>query len=160
VALGNSAAYWYSRCGAGTRRRCLVYRVAQRSGHLGWFDPATGRSTLIALGNGSSPHGVIQGPDKAAWITDGGLGAIVRVGWPDRTVRAIPPPDGTPYANLNTCTFDGDGDLWFTGQSGVIGRLALKSEKVSVKDAPLCGVYRRTRPCLDQRFWRECGLAL
>jgi virginiamycin B lyase len=113
-----------------------VWFTAQRSGHLGWFDPASGRSTLIALGNGSSPHGVIQGPDKAAWITDGGLGAIVRVSWPDRTVRAFPLPDGMPYANLNTCTFDGDGDLWFTGQSGVIGKLALKSGKVSVEDAP------------------------
>ncbi len=113
-----------------------VWFTAQRSGHLGWFDPATARTALIALGAGSAPHGVIQGPDQAAWITDSGLGAIVRVGWPDRTVRAFPLPAGTPYANLNTCTFDGDGDLWFTGQSGVIGKLALKSGKVTVKDAP------------------------
>ncbi len=113
-----------------------VWFTAQRSGHLGWFDPANGRTVLIALGPSSSPHGVIQGPDKAAWITDGGLGAIVREGWPDRTERTYPLPEGTPYANLNTCTFDGDGDLWFTGQSGVIGKLALKGGKVTVKDAP------------------------
>ncbi|MGH8831169.1 MAG: virginiamycin B lyase family protein [Polaromonas sp.] len=113
-----------------------VWFTAQRSGHLGWFDPANGRSVLIALGSGSSPHGVIQGPDKAAWITDSGLNAIVRVGWPDRIVRAFPLPGGTPYANLNTGAFDGDGDLWFTGQSGVVGKLALKSGKVTVKDAP------------------------
>jgi len=41
----------------------------------------------------------------------------VRVGWPDRSVRAFPLPEGTPYANLNTCAFDGDGDLWFTGRA-------------------------------------------
>ncbi len=113
-----------------------VWFSAQRSGHLGWFDPASGRTELVALGPGSSPHGVIQGPDKAAWITDGGQGAIVRVAWPSREVRRFPLPEGTPYANLNTCAFDGDGDLWFTGQSGVVGKVALKTGTVSVKDAP------------------------
>jgi virginiamycin B lyase len=113
-----------------------VWFTAQRSGHLGWFDPKTGRTELIALGGGSAPHGVIQGPDKAAWITDGGQGAIVRVGWPGREVRLFALPDGTPYANLNTCAFDGDGDLWFTGQSGVVGKVAVKSGKVSLQDAP------------------------
>ncbi len=113
-----------------------VWFTAQRSGHLGWFDPASGRSDLIALGNGSAPHGVIQGPDRAAWITDGGQSAIVRVGWPDRSVRVFPLPPGGPWANLNTATFDKDGDLWFTGQGGVVGRLATKSGVVTVKDAP------------------------
>ena len=113
-----------------------VWFSAQRNGHLGYFDPKTGKTELIALGSRSSPHGVIQGPDKAAWLTDGGMQAIVRVGWPDRAVRAFPLPEGTPYANLNTCAFDGDGDLWFTGQSGVVGRLAVKTGVVTVKDAP------------------------
>ncbi len=113
-----------------------VWFTAQRSGHLGWFDPRSGRSELIPLGPGSSPHGVIQGPDRAAWITDGGQGAIVRVSWPDRGLRRFALPDGTPYANLNTCAFDGDGDLWFTGQSGVVGKVAIKTGVVSVKDAP------------------------
>ena len=44
-----------------------VWFTAQASGHLGWFDPKSGRTELIALGTGSSPHGVIPGPDKAAW---------------------------------------------------------------------------------------------
>lgn len=113
-----------------------VWFTAQRSGHLGWFDPKSGRTELIPLGGGSSPHGVIQGPDKAAWITDGGQGAIVRVGWPDRAIRRFPLPEGTPYANLNTASFDHDGDLWFTGQSGVVGRLAPRTGQVTLKDAP------------------------
>jgi virginiamycin B lyase len=113
-----------------------VWFTAQRSGHLGWFDPNSGRVELVALGSGSAPHGVIRGPDHAAWITDGGQGAIVRVGWPDRSLRVFPLPAGTPYANLNTATFDGDGDLWFTGQSGVVGKLATKTGKVTVKATP------------------------
>ena len=113
-----------------------VWFSAQASGHLGYFDPARGTTELIDLLGNSSPHGVIQGPDKAAWLTDGGAQAIVRVGWPDRTVRAWRLPEGTPYANLNTCAFDGDGDLWFTGQGGVIGRVSVKSGKVEVWDSP------------------------
>ena len=113
-----------------------VWFTAQRSGHLGWFNPKTGRSELIALGAGSSPHGVIQGPDKAAWITDSGQNAIVRVAWPSREIRVFPLPEGSAYANLNTAAFDADGDLWFTGQSGVVGKVAVKTGQVTLKDAP------------------------
>ena len=113
-----------------------VWFSAQRSGHLGWFDPKSGKTELVALGFGSSPHGVIQGPDKAAWLTDSGQNAIVRVSWPERQVRVFKLPEGTPYANLNTCAFGGDGDLWFTGQSGVIGKVTVKTGEVMVKDAP------------------------
>ena len=113
-----------------------VWFTAQASGHLGWFDPKTGRTELIALGSGSAPHGVIQGPDKAAWITDGGQNAIARVGWPDQNVQLFPLPRGSAYANLNTCAFDGDGDLWFTGQSGYVGKVAVKTGEVTVKPVP------------------------
>jgi virginiamycin B lyase len=113
-----------------------VWFSAQRSGHLGWFDPKSGRTELVALGAGSSPHGVIQGPDRAAWLTDSGQNAIVRVGWPAREVRVFRLPEGTPYANLNTAAFDGQGVLWFTGQSGVVGKVVPATGEVSVQDAP------------------------
>jgi virginiamycin B lyase len=113
-----------------------VWFTAQASGHLGWFDPRDGRTELVELGRGSSPHGVVQGPDGAAWITDSGQNAIVRVTWPQRAVTKFPLPAGTPYANLNTCAFDGDGDLWYTGQAGYVGRVAARSGEVTVKEAP------------------------
>jgi virginiamycin B lyase len=113
-----------------------VWFTAQASGHLGWFDPATGRTELVSLGTGSAPHGVIQGPDHAAWVTDGGQNAIARVSWPDRKVQLFHLPAGTPYANLNTCAFDGDGDLWFTGQGGFLGKLAVKTAQVTARAAP------------------------
>ena len=112
-----------------------VWFSAQASGHLGWFDPATGRTELIALGRGSSPHGVIQGPDRAAWLTDSGQNAIVRVTWPQRAVTVFPLA-GSSYANLNTCAFDGDGDLWFTGQGGYVGCVAVRTGQVTVRQAP------------------------
>jgi len=157
LALGASAVTWPLRARGdtaalrswplATRQRTGIHDVApapdggvwfsaQRSGHLGWFDPASGKVELVALGSGSSPHGVIQGPDKAAWLTDGGQNAIVRVGWPDRAVRAFPLPAGTRYANLNTAAFDGDGDLWFTGQSGFVGKVETKTGAVTVKESP------------------------
>lgn len=113
-----------------------VWYTAQRAGALGRLDPATGRTRHIALGKGSSPHGVIIGPDGAPWITDGGLNAIVRVDPQSEAVRVYPLPAGGEDANLNTAVFDKKGTLWFTGQSGIYGRLDPGTGRVSVFRAP------------------------
>jgi virginiamycin B lyase len=80
---------------------------------------------------------VIVGPDGAPWITDGGLNAIVRVDPRTLAVRRFPLPASAGYANLNTATFDRSGVLWFTGQSGVYGRLDPRSARMRVFRAPL-----------------------
>jgi virginiamycin B lyase len=114
-----------------------VWYTAQRAGELGWLDPKTGVSRAIKLGSGSAPHGVIVGPDGAPWVTDGGLNAIVRVDPTTNEVKRYPLPAGRHNANLNTAVFDKDGrTLWFTGQSGVFGRLDTQSGAMSVFDAP------------------------
>jgi virginiamycin B lyase len=113
-----------------------VWYTAQGSGELGWLNPKTGVTRHIPLGEGSAPHGVIVGPDGAPWITDGGLNAIVRVDPRTRRVRRFPLPSRSAYANLNTATFDRRGGLWFTGQSGIYGRLDPKSGRVRVFAAP------------------------
>ena len=41
--------------------------TAQAAGVVGRLDPRTGRVRRVALGSGSAPHGVIVGPDGAAW---------------------------------------------------------------------------------------------
>ena len=113
-----------------------VWFTAQRSGHLGRLNPRTGRSRMIALGDGSAPHGVIVGPDGAPWVTDGGLNAIVRVDARTLRMRRFPLPSSRPGANLNTATFDRSGRLWFTGQSGVYGSVDPRSGRVRVFSAP------------------------
>ena len=113
-----------------------VWYTAQGSGELGWLDPKTGRTRHVRLGSGSAPHGVIVGPDGAPWITDGGLNAIVRVDPTTRRVRVFPLPASSGYTNLNTAVFDRRGVLWFTGQSGIYGRLDPKVGKVRVFRAP------------------------
>ena len=113
-----------------------VWYTAQGSGHLGVLDPKTGKTTLVALGPGSAPHGVIVGPDGAAWITDGGQNANVRYDPKTKEVKVFPLPKEFPGANLNTAAFDKTGVYWFTGQSGVYGRLDPKTGKTEVWKAP------------------------
>ncbi len=114
-----------------------VWYTAQHTGKLGRLDPKTGQTTEIPLGEGSAPHGVIVGPDGAAWVTDGGLNAIVRVDPGTSAFRGYGLPASTGDANLNTATFDNRGILWFTGQSGIYGRLNPKSGAMRVFRAPL-----------------------
>jgi virginiamycin B lyase len=113
-----------------------VWYTAQGSGELGRLDPSTGETDHIPLGEGSAPHGVIVGPDGAAWITDGGLNAIVRFDPQTEALQTFPLPEGSGYANLNTATFDSQGALWFTGQSGVYGRLDIATGQLEVFTAP------------------------
>lgn len=109
-----------------------IWYTAQRTGKLGVLDPKTGKIEEVPLGEGSAPHGVIQGPDGAAWITDGGQNAIVRYDPGTKAVKAWPLPADFPDANLNTAAFDKSGRIWFTGQSGVYGRLDPQSGKMNV----------------------------
>ncbi len=112
-----------------------VWFSAQGSGHLGILEPNSGKVEFVALGRGSAPHGVVAGPDGAAWLTDGGQNAIVRVDTRSRAVRVWQLPRHG-YANLNTATFDGNGIHWFTGQSGIYGRLDPMTAEIRIFDAP------------------------
>ena len=121
VSPGTNGTVWYS---------------GQTKGVLGIFDPKTGKAEHVPLGPGSAPHGVTQGPDGAAWLTDGGQNAIVRFDPVTRAIKVFPLPRDFARANLNTGTFDKEGIYWFTGQSGVYGRVDPKSGKVDAWAAP------------------------
>ncbi len=113
-----------------------VWYTAQAQGALGILDPSTGAIEQVPLGDGSAPHGVIPGPDGKAWITDGGQNAIVSFDPASRKITVYPLPGDAGYANLNTAAFDGAGSLWFTGQSGVYGRLDPARGAMQLFEAP------------------------
>jgi virginiamycin B lyase len=52
-------------------------------------------------------------------------------------VKRFPLPASAGWANLNTATFDRRGVLWFTGQSGIYGRLDPRTGAMRVVRAPL-----------------------
>jgi virginiamycin B lyase len=114
----------------------IVWYTAQRDGKLGRLEPESGKVDLISLGEGAAPHGVIIGPDGAPWVTEGGTNSIVRVDPQTRAVKRWPLPPERKWANLNTATFDKRGRIWFTGQSGVYGRLDPATGVMDVWDAP------------------------
>ena len=49
-----------------------------------------------------------------------------------------------------TCAFDGEGDLWFTGQGGYVGKVAVKTGEVTARAA--ARVERQQGPHLGQRM--------
>jgi virginiamycin B lyase len=113
-----------------------IWFTGQRNGTLGRLDPRDGSFKSVDLGKGAAPHGVIIGPDGAAWVTDGGQNAIARVDPGDHKVTLFRLPAKHAYANLNTGVFDKNGIYWFTGNSGIYGRLDPRSGDITVFGAP------------------------
>lgn len=113
-----------------------VWISCQQQGAAGRLDPKTSKLEKISLGSNAAPHGVIIGPDGAPWFTEGGQNGIARVDPATKKVDLWRLPKEFPNANLNTAVFDKRGVLWFTGQSGVYGRLDPKVGKVEAWAAP------------------------
>ena len=126
LAARRAAAHRHPRRRARARRRRLVHGAAQRPSRL--VRSASGRVELIALGNGLVAARRDPGPRQ---------GSVAHRRRPQRDrPRRLARSLGARFtlarrqracANLNTATFDRDGDLWFTGQTGVVGKLAVKS---------------------------------
>ena len=135
VLLRSAARRASARCGAGAGRHASG-TPRNRKARSAFSIRSTGRARQISLGADSAPHGVIVGPDRAAWVTDGGQNAIARVDPATTAVKLFPLPKDFPDANLNTATFDRKGILWFTGQNGVYGRVDPATGKVEAWKAP------------------------
>lgn len=113
-----------------------MWFCGQRNGTLNRLDPRSGAIRVVNLGQGAAPHGVIRGPDGAAWVTEGGQNAIARVDPSDHRVKLWRLPERFANANLNTGVFDDRGTYWFTGQNGVVGRFVPATERMDVWEAP------------------------
>ena len=113
-----------------------VWYTSQGTGALGIIDPATGEVEHIEIGENSVPKTVVEGPDRAAWIVDSGINAIVRVDVTLEEVKSWPLPEDHDDAGLAGAIFDQDGTLWFTGEAGIYGRFDHQSGDMEVFDAP------------------------
>jgi virginiamycin B lyase len=113
-----------------------VWYCGQGNGTLNRLNPRTGTTRTVNLGEGAAPHGVVRGPDGAAWVTEGGQNAIARVDAGDHRVQLWRLPERFTRANLNTGVFDRRGTYWFTGQNGVYGRFDPRTERMEVWEAP------------------------
>jgi virginiamycin B lyase len=113
-----------------------VWYSAQGLGALGIVDPAMGEIEHIELGENSQPKAVLEGPDGNPWLVDSGLNAIVRVQPTLQEVETWPLPEDRPDAGLTGAVFDGDGVLWFTGQTGIYGRFDPQTGDMAVFDTP------------------------
>ena len=125
-----------SRDVTGTPDGITVWTLGQRNGVAGRFDPRDQSMKIVKLGDGAAPHGVVIGPDKAAWITEGGQNAIARIDNETHKVDLFRLPADKARANLNTGVFDKQGIYWFTGQNGVLGRLDPKTAELKAWEAP------------------------
>src|SRR5262249_12917521 len=137
-------------------RSCSIFQYPMAPGRTTWRRPTTARSGTPLKGAARSaasirrparqsrsrsararpPHGVIVGADGAAWVTDGGLTAIVRVDPASEAIKVYPLPQSDDYANLSTAAFGKGGILWFTGQNGIYGSLDPKGGKMAVYKDP------------------------
>jgi virginiamycin B lyase len=113
-----------------------IWWTAQSDGLLGILDPKTGANKFVKLGENSAPHGIITSKNGLAWIADGGQNAIVSYDPKTEKLATYKLPEDTGYTNLNTPTEDGDGNIWFTGQNGIHGKVDVKTGKVSVWKSP------------------------
>jgi virginiamycin B lyase len=130
-----------------------VYYSGQGRGNLGRLDPATGKYEIIPLGQGSAPHGVIVAPDGAAWATDGGQNANVRYDPKTKQLTKYPLPAEFSRANLNTAVFDRQGIYWYTGQSGVHGRVDPHTGENRTWKSPRRGSYGITVTPSDEIWY-------
>ncbi|WP_372875868.1 hypothetical protein [Pseudomonas sp.] len=104
--------------------------------------------------------GLIVDGQGAAWVTDNGLNAIVRVDGADLGIEVFPLPASAARANLNTAVFDAQGRLWFTGQNGFYGRLDPATRQIEVWPAPLgrwaAGPRPLWHPATERAEKRRC----
>ena len=83
-----------------------IWVCGQRNGTLGRFDPRTSQTRVIPLGDGAAPHGVVRGPDGAAWVTEGGQNAIARIDDKTHKVALFRMPPGGERDNHHTPVCD------------------------------------------------------
>ena len=122
-----------------------LWWTGQWSSRLGRVDPETGAIREFPLPDDSGPHGLTEDADGNVWFTgisqnyigklDPSTGEVTRYPVPEAAVA----PAGA--RGPHTPIFDQNGTLWFTLQSGMVGRLIPTSGEMRIVATPSDNTY-------------------
>ena len=116
-----------------------VWFVGQTGDYIGRLNPATGKFDRIELEQGTGPHNLIVGADRAIWFAGNKKGFVGRLDPASGKIEKFAMPD--PAArDPHTLIAAANGDLWFTVQAGsYVGRRDAKSGKIHLVKVPAPG---------------------
>jgi len=122
-----------------------VWWTGQWSSRLGRVNPATGTITEFPLPDDSGPHGLDEDASGNVWFTginqnyigklDPNTGEVTQ--YPVSEAAVVPAGARGPHTPI----FDQDGTLWFTLQSGMVGRLIPSTGEMRIVATPTEGTY-------------------
>ena len=117
-----------------------VWWTGQWNSVLGRLDPATGSMREFPLPPDSGPHGLVEDAMGHVWYT--GISQNY-IGELDPTTGEVTqyPVESEGARGPHTPIFDQDGTLWFTMQSGMVGRLVPGTGEMTIATTPTGNTY-------------------
>lgn len=129
-----------------------IWFTARGLGALGLYDPDSRETTLIPLGSGARPRGLVSDGAGRLYVLDPALNAIHQVDAGTQAVRRFDLRGAAGYVQLMHAVVDDRRRVWFTGYAGVLGMLDPESGRLQVRDAPT-GRGAHGIAIADGRLW-------
>jgi virginiamycin B lyase len=122
-----------------------VWWSGQFTDRLGYVNPATGELREFALPEGARPHGLVEDAEGNIWYTGIGANHIGMLDQNTGEVTTYPIPEAAVVPEgargPHTPIFDQNGTLFFTLQSGMVGRLVPSTGEMHIAASPTEGTY-------------------
>jgi virginiamycin B lyase len=114
-----------------------IWWSGQFASRLGRVDPRTGAIKEFALPAGTQPHGLVEDKTGMIWYTGIAKHVVGRFDPKTEMVTEYPVQKALATARSpHTPIFDQKGNLWFTLQSGHVGRLVPSTGDMKIVEAP------------------------
>jgi virginiamycin B lyase len=114
-----------------------IWWTGQFASRLGRVDPRTGALKEFPLPAGVQPHGLVEDRQGNIWYTGINKNVIGRLDPKTGMTTDYPVEKADPMARgPHTPIFDQKGTLWFTLQSGHVGRLNTSTGEMKIAAAP------------------------
>lgn len=114
-----------------------IWWSGQYANKLGRLEPRTSAIKEFPLPAGSQPHGLVDDSQGNIWYTGIAKNVVGKMDQKTGTVTEYPVQKADPTSRgPHTPVFDQKGTLWFTLQSGHVGRLMPSSGEMKIVPAP------------------------